>query len=120
MRKVEENGIRTPTQKLFELATAKSPNALMMDFLTNASPEVLKAMQSYVASLFGALPSIGATAETTTTGDKLGTLLLQLQMTGYLLRNAEYVMAIRSVLQLKTRSISEYRAQPSLASLIPF
>ena len=36
--------------------------------------------------------------------------MLQLQMTGYMLRNAEYVMALRKVLQLSTRSAAEYRA----------
>ena len=35
--------------------------------------------------------------------------MLQLQMTGYMLRNAEYVMALRQVLQLQTRSSAEFR-----------
>ena len=48
-------------------------------------------------------------AQMTTTGDKLAALMLQLQMTGYLLRNAEYVMKIRQILQIKSRSIDEYR-----------
>lgn len=45
----------------------------------------------------------------TTTGDKLAALMLQLQMTGYMLRNAEYVVTLRRVLDLKSRSLSEYR-----------
>merc|ERR1719316_2619575 len=65
INKIQENGLATPAQKLFELATEKSPSALMMDFMSNASPEVTKAMQDYVASLFGSLPSIGASAQTT-------------------------------------------------------
>lgn len=35
--------------------------------------------------------------------------MLQLQMTGYMLRNAEYVMTLRKLLQLKTRSPDELR-----------
>ena len=34
---------------------------------------------------------------------------LRLQMTGYMLRNAEYVLMLRRLFRLKTRSASEYR-----------
>jgi hypothetical protein len=45
----------------------------------------------------------------TTTGDKMAALMLQLQMTGYMLRNAEYVLTLRKVLNLSTRNAAEYR-----------
>ena len=45
-----------------------------------------------------------------TTSEKLANLMFQLQMTGYMLRNAEYVVTMRKVLGLKTRSEAEYRA----------
>jgi len=66
-------------------------------------------MQDAVVSLLGQLPPLEFDAQLTTTGDKLAALMLQLQMTGYMLRNAEYVLMIRKVLKLKTRAAAEYR-----------
>ena len=39
----------------------------------------------------------------------MAALMLQLQMTGYMLRNAEYVLTLRKVLNLSTRNAAEYR-----------
>ena len=64
----------------------------------------IQAMQDAVAALLGNLPPYEFDAQMTTTGDKLAALMLQLQMTGYLLRNAEYVMKLRQILNIKSRS----------------
>jgi hypothetical protein len=66
-------------------------------------------LRDAITSLLGSLPPLEFDARMTTTGDKLSALMLQLQMTGYMLRNAEYVMSLRRLLQLKTRSAAEYR-----------
>ena len=92
------------------VATKSSPQVLMQDFFRTSSPAIIQAMQDAVASLLGSLPPLQFDSQMTTTGDKLAALMLQLQMTGYMLRNAEYVMTIRSLLQLKSRSVEEYRA----------
>ena len=43
-------------------------------------------------------------------GDKIGSLCFQLQMTGYLFRNAEYVLALKDLLKLKGKaSLEDYR-----------
>jgi len=63
-----------------------------------------------VTSLMGSLPPYEFDTRMTTTGDKLAALMLQLQMTGYMLRNAEYVLTLRRILRLKTRSAEEFRA----------
>ena len=44
IQKIQERGIATPSQKLFELATKESPSALMRDFFATASPQVSQAM----------------------------------------------------------------------------
>ena len=51
-------------------------------------------MRDAITSLLGSLPPLMFDARMTTTGDKLSALMLQLQMTGYMLRNAEYVMTL--------------------------
>jgi len=107
--KIQESGLASPSEKLFELATQESPSSLMRNFFSSASPEVTQAMQEAITTLLGSLPPLEFDARMTTTGDKIAALMLQLQMTGYMLRNAEYVMTLRRILQLKSRSLSEYR-----------
>lgn len=109
--KIQENGgaLATPSQKFFDLAMSKPPQVLMQDFFQKRSPSVVQAMSEAVASLLGALPPFEFDTQVTTTGDKLAALMLQLQMTGYMLRNAEYVITMRKLLGLKTRSGAEYR-----------
>ena len=109
--KIQENGgaLATPAQKFFDLAMSKPPQQLMQEFFLTRSPTVVQAMQEAVASLLGALPPFEFDTQMTTTGDKLAALMLQLQMTGYMLRNAEYVVTMRKLLGLKTRSAAEYR-----------
>jgi hypothetical protein len=107
--KIQENGLATPAQKLFDLATEKPPQALMQDFFRSSSPEVVNATRDAVTSLLGALPPFEFDSQLSTTGDRLASLMLQLQMTGYMLRNAEYVVTLRKLLQLKGRTVEEYR-----------
>ena len=107
---IQQNGLASPSQKLFDLAMSKSPQTLMQEFFRTSPPEVVQAMQDAVASLLGSLPPFEFDAQMTTTGDKLAALMLQLQMTGYMLRNAEYVMTVRRLLKLKSRSMEEFRA----------
>jgi len=112
IQKIQESGgaLATPAQKYFDLAMAKPPQVLMAEFFQTRSTGVVQAMQQAVASLLGALPPFEFDAQLTTTGDKLAALMLQLQMTGYMLRNAEYVVKMRELLQLQSRSSAEYRA----------
>jgi len=110
IQRIQEGGLATPAQKLFDMAMSKPPQVLMQEFFRTGDPMVVQAMQDAVAALLGTLPPFEFDAQMTTTGDKLAALMLQLQMTGYLLRNAEYVMKIRQILQIKSRSLNEYRA----------
>lgn len=108
--KIQQDGIATPKQKLFEIATEKSPGLVLREFFSSASPAVATAMQDAAVSLLGALPmSVQFDTQVSTTGDKLAALMLQLQMTGYMLRNAEYVLALRQVLGIRTQSVREFR-----------
>ena len=108
--KIQQDGIATPKQKLFEIATEKSPGLVLREFVSSASPAVATAMQDAAVSLLGALPmSVQFDTQVSTTGDKLAALMLQLQMTGYMLRNAEYVLALRQVLGIRTQSVREFR-----------
>ena len=110
IEKIQSDGLSTPAQMLFELATEKAPGEVMREFFSSASPQVREAMQDAVLSLLGSLPPLQFDSQITTTGDRLAALMLQLQMTGYMLRNAEYVFTLRRLLDIKSRSVEEYRA----------
>ena len=106
--RIQESGgeVASPAQKLFELATQKPPSLLLSDFFSRA---VRQAMQDAIGSLLGQLPPFEFDSQITTTGDEMAALMLQLQMTGYMLRNAEYVVMLRQLLGLSTRAAAEYR-----------
>ena len=107
--RIQESGLATPAQAYFDIATQKSPSIVLRDFSLEASPRVKQAMQDAVVSLLGNLPTLQFDEKVTTTGDRLGALMLQLQMTGYMLRNAEYVTALRDLLGIRTLSYDEIR-----------
>ncbi len=105
-------GLVGPSRALFRTMTAESPNDAIRNFVTDASPEVVSAMSSAVTSLLGGLTSPGAGLETIVkaNGEKLGALCFQLQMTGYMFRNAEYVLAIRDLMNIRgSASLEDYK-----------
>ena len=103
----------TPSKALFRLMTLESPNESIRSFVTSASPTVISAMSGTVQSLLGGLAKPGAGVETIVkaNGEKLGSLCFQLQMTGYMFRNAEYVLAIKDLMNLQGgATLEEYKA----------
>ncbi len=106
------NGRVGPSRALFRAMTIESPNEAIMNFVSGASPEVVSAMSSAVTSLLGGLVSPGAGVETIVkaNGEKLGSLCFQLQMTGYMFRNAEYVLAIRDLMNIRgSATLDDYK-----------
>ena len=43
--KIQESGMASPSEKLFELATRETPSSLMRSFFATTSPEISQAMQ---------------------------------------------------------------------------
>jgi hypothetical protein len=73
-----------PSQALFRLLSAQSPNQMIGNFVSTAKPEIVQAMSGAVGSLLGGLssPTNGIETIVKSTGDKIGSLCFQLQMTG--------------------------------------
>lgn len=74
-----------PSQALFRLMSAQSPNQSIGSFVETANPQVVQAMSGTISSLLGGLsnPASGVETIVKATGDKIGSLCFQLQMTGY-------------------------------------
>ncbi len=101
-----------PSNTLFRIMTSQTPNEAIMSFINDASPQVITAMSSTVTNLLGGLtnPSTGMEMIVKANGDKLGSLCFQLQMTGYMFRNAEYVLAIRDLMNIHGKAtLQDYK-----------
>mmetsp|Transcript_26793 Transcript_26793/g.39686 ORF Transcript_26793/g.39686 Transcript_26793/m.39686 type:complete len:516 (+) Transcript_26793:107-1654(+) len=109
-----QSGNNGPSRALFRSMTSESPNEAIMNFVSGASPEVVTAMSSAVQSLLGGLGySAGGTGIEVivkANGERLGNLCFQLQMTGYMFRNAEYVLAIRDLMNIQgSATMDDYK-----------
>merc|ERR1719343_1177010 len=108
MEDVESGTSGDSSQALFRLMSAPSPNQIIGRFVSSANPQVVQAMSGAVSSLLGGLanPNMGVEVQVKATGEKIGSLCFQLQMTGYMFRNAEYVLALKDLMQLRGKKLS--------------
>jgi len=108
---IESGQSQKPSRALFRIMTSSSPNEAISKFVNEADPEILQAMSSAVSSLLGGLsnPAIGIETIVRAPKQQLGSLCFQLQMTGYMFRNAEYVVALKKLMNLGPGTINDYR-----------
>lgn len=108
MEDVESGTSGDPSQALFRMMSAPTPNQLIGKFVSSADPQVVQAMSGAVTSLLGGLssPNMGVEVQVKASGEKIGSLCFQLQMTGYMFRNAEYVLALKDLMQLRGKKLS--------------
>jgi Protein of unknown function (DUF760)/EF-hand domain pair len=106
-----ESGGATPSSALFRIMTSETPNQAIGKFFQEANPQVVQAMSGAVNGLLGGLsnPVMGETL-VKASGDKIANLCFQLQMTGYMFRNVEYVLALKDLMNLQnSASLQEYK-----------
>jgi hypothetical protein len=75
-----------------------SPSELISKFTTTAHPRVQDAVRATILGLIGNLPKMAFDTTTVTTGERLASLMFQLQMTGYMFKNAEYRLSLSASL----------------------
>ena len=111
---IESGKSTNPSTALFRSISRERPNEAIGRFVREANPEVVAAMTGAVSSLLGSLsnPSMGVEMIVQASGEKLGQLCFQLMMTGYMFRNAEYVLALKSLMNIRGEgaTLEEYRA----------
>jgi len=111
---IESGKSTNPSTALFRTISREKPNQAIGRFVREADPEVVAAMTGAVSSLLGGLsnPAMGVEMIVQASSEKLGNLCFQLIMTGYMFRNAEYVLALKSLMNIKGEgtSLEEYRA----------
>jgi hypothetical protein len=108
-----QGGKARPSNALFRTMLAEgTPNQAILKFVQEAKPDVVSAMSGAVGSLLGGLsnPAMGVETIIKADGEKLGNLCFQLQMTGYMFRNAEYVLALKDLMNLEVNAeLEQYK-----------
>lgn len=81
---VESGASQSPSNALFRIMTSQTPNQAIGNFINTANPQVVAAMSGAVSSLLGGLssPAMGVETIVRASGEKIGSLCFQLQMTG--------------------------------------
>lgn len=87
-----------PQNAFYKAVSSIEAPELIGEFVNTAPEEVQFAVKTTVASLLGNMPPAVAQSSITTTGKNLATLMFNMQMTGYMFRNAEYRRSLVSSL----------------------
>ncbi|CAM9869635.1 unnamed protein product, partial [Discosporangium mesarthrocarpum] len=83
----------------FDVVRRLSPTELIGRFMRTANPRVQEAVKTTVLGLLGSLPRHAFETTAISTGDALANLMFQLQMTGYMFKNAEYRLSLEKSMQ---------------------
>ena len=95
-----QSGAPSPSSALskanpyLQVVSSLSPSEIISRFTLTANPSVQQAAKTTILGLIGTLPKMAFESTVVTTGAKLASLMFQLQMTGYMFKNAEYRMAL--------------------------
>jgi len=87
-----------------QVVSKLSPSELISKFTATANPRVQGAVRNTILGLIGSLPKMAFDTTTITTGQRLASLMFQLQMTGYMFKNADYRLSLSQSLGGETGS----------------
>eukprot|EP01039_Chlorochromonas_danica_P011208 gene11208-12500_t len=85
--------------RYFRFIEELAPNEMLKSFSKTAPLHVQEAAKTTVMNIFGSLPNYALDASLLTTSAKLANLLYQMQITGYMFKNAEYRMSLTRTLK---------------------
>ena len=91
-----------------QVVSKLSPSELISKFTASAHPRVQEAVRSTILGLIGSLPKMAFDTTTITTGQRLASLMFQLQMTGYMFKNAEYRLSLSQSLGMTNGESSNF------------
>eukprot|EP01031_Cornospumella_fuschlensis_P025965 gene25965-31355_t len=99
MNKLLQNVDNPAVLRYYKLVSSLAPNDMLLKFTKTAPSNVQEAVKSTVMNILGSLPNYVLDAALITTSSKLANLLYQMQMTGYMFKNAEYRMSLTKSLR---------------------
>ncbi len=80
--------------RYFKIVDKLQPNDMLQKFTLDAPLNVQEAAKSTIVSILGSLPKYALDASLITTNVKLANLMFQMEVTGYMFKNAEYRMSL--------------------------
>jgi hypothetical protein len=93
-----------------KVVSSLSPSDLISKFTKTAHPRVQNAVRSTILGLIGNLPKMAFDTTTITTGQRLASLMFQLQMTGYMFKNADYRLSLSQSLGMTNPALGSSSA----------
>lgn len=96
-----------------QVVSRLSPSELISKFTATTSPRVQEAVRSTILGLIGSLPKMAFDTTTITSGQRLASLMFQLQMTGYMFKNAEYRLSLKQSLGMQGPQASKFLLEGS-------
>eukprot|EP01040_Poterioochromonas_malhamensis_P009576 gene9575-10396_t len=106
-------------KKYYKIVDSLTPPELLMKFAATAPKPVQEAAKTTIMNFLGSLPNYALDAALVTTSVRLANLLYQMQITGYMLKNAEYVMSLTKSLKGLPKLPPNVRLDLGNASLNP-
>ncbi len=76
----------------FQLINSYNPDDMISKFTNSTPMYVQEGVKTALLNVLGNLPNYAFDASLLTTSNKLASLLFQMQVTGYMFKNAEYSM----------------------------
>jgi len=94
----------------FDVVMQIAPNELIRRFMMSSPPQVQSSVRTTILGLLGTMPQFAVETNILTTGAQLAQVMFQLQLTGYMFKNAEYRVSL-------SRSLDAIAALPDSAEL---
>ena len=82
------------TNPYYKIIASLAPSDIIGRFASTAPPRVQEAVKQTIMGLLGNAGGFALETATITTSEKLANLMFQLQMTGYMFKNAEYRISL--------------------------
>ena len=82
------------TNRYYKIVASLAPSDIIGRFAATAPPRVQDAVKQTIMGLLGNAGGFALETATITTSEKLANLMFQLQMTGYMFKNAEYRVSL--------------------------
>jgi len=106
-----------PANRFYDEISKLEPSDMVKEFAEAAPQEVQSAVKQTVAAMLGTMPEVVGESAITTTGKNLAMLLFNMQMTGYMFKNAQYRQGLYKA--LSASSPSDAAPQRDLGALPP-
>mmetsp|Transcript_41893 Transcript_41893/g.131332 ORF Transcript_41893/g.131332 Transcript_41893/m.131332 type:complete len:225 (-) Transcript_41893:576-1250(-) len=83
----------------FDVVMNVAPNEMIRRFMSTSSPQAQASVRTTILGLLGSMPQFAVDTAVMTTGGRLAACMFQLQMTGYMFKNAEYRISLTKSLE---------------------